>query len=72
MRDFGEQDFVKLLGNAAVIILGNLIYAAGVVFFILPSDLITGGMDIPPLVLTKASSVEGRGFSLKKNYNREA
>ena len=24
------------------------------------------------LVLTKASSVEGRGFSLKKNYIREA
>lgn len=43
MRDFGKQDFAKLFGNAAVIILGNLIYAAGVVFFILPSGLITGG-----------------------------
>ncbi len=33
----------KLLFNILIVILGNFIYAAGVVFFILPSGLITGG-----------------------------
>ena len=33
----------KLLASAALIVLGNAIYAAGVVLFILPSGLITGG-----------------------------
>lgn len=33
----------KLLTRILVILLGNFIYAAGVVFFILPSGLITGG-----------------------------
>lgn len=34
---------LKLSAKAAVITAGNLLYAAGVVFFILPSGLITGG-----------------------------
>ncbi|WP_246240862.1 YitT family protein [Anaerocolumna sedimenticola] len=34
---------VKLLIDILIVILGNFIYAAGVVFFILPSELITGG-----------------------------
>lgn len=34
---------VKLLRNLIIIIFGNFLYAAGVVFFILPSGLITGG-----------------------------
>lgn len=33
----------KLLSSAALIVLGNAVYAAGVVLFILPSGLITGG-----------------------------
>ena len=33
----------RLLASAALIVLGNAIYAAGVVLFILPSGLITGG-----------------------------
>lgn len=33
----------KILINVLIIILGNTIYAAGVVFFILPTGLITGG-----------------------------
>ncbi len=34
---------ISSVGKIAVIIAGNLLYAAGVVFFILPSGLITGG-----------------------------
>lgn len=33
----------KILSSAALIVLGNAVYAAGVVLFILPSGLITGG-----------------------------
>lgn len=33
----------RLLRNIVIVILGNLIYAIGVAFFILPSGLITGG-----------------------------
>lgn len=33
----------KLIRNSLIVIIGNAIYAAGVVFFILPSGLITGG-----------------------------
>lgn len=39
----GIMKGLKFLYNIPVIILGNLLYAAGVVFFILPSGLITGG-----------------------------
>ena len=34
---------IKSAGKIAIIIAGNLLYAVGVVFFILPSGLITGG-----------------------------
>ena len=34
---------LRFLRNVLIIIFGNFIYAVGVVFFILPSGLITGG-----------------------------
>ena len=41
--DKSKSIIFKTAARIAVIVLGNLLYAAGVVFFILPSDLITGG-----------------------------
>ena len=38
-----KEIFIKEATKITVIIAGNLLYAAGVVFFILPSGLITGG-----------------------------
>ena len=42
---------LRFLRNVLIVIFGNFIYAVGVVFFILPSGLITGGRaafsDIP-------------------------
>ena len=45
MSDHGQKRrrIEKLIVNAALIVLGNALYAAGVVFFILPTGLITGG-----------------------------
>ncbi len=43
MRNQGRKRIEKLIVNVALIVLGNAIYAAGVVFFILPTGLITGG-----------------------------
>ena len=38
-----NEILIRSVSRIAVIIAGNLLYAAGVVFFILPSGLITGG-----------------------------
>lgn len=39
----GENKWPRVLTNVLMIILGNCIYAAGIVLFVLPSGLITGG-----------------------------
>ena len=42
-RGFMSQNVTKKLLNIITILVGNAIYALGVVIFILPNDLITGG-----------------------------
>lgn len=48
----------KLIRNVLIVILGNAIYAAGVVFFILPSGLITGGTTGIALSLQHAFGIQ--------------
>lgn len=48
----------KLVRNSLIVIIGNAIYAAGVVFFILPSGLITGGTTGIALTLQHAFGIQ--------------
>lgn len=48
----------KFIRNVLIVILGNAIYAAGVVFFILPSGLITGGTTGIALSLQHAFGIQ--------------
>lgn len=43
INNYSENKRLELIKKVAIILLGNLIYAMGVVFFILPTGLITGG-----------------------------
>ena len=52
----------KTAARIAVIVLGNLLYAAGVVFFILPSGLITGGTTGIALIANHFGSIPVSSF----------
>ena len=52
----------KLLASAALIVLGNAIYAAGVVLFILPSGLITGGTTGIALIVNHFTGMQISAF----------
>lgn len=52
----------KTAGKAAVIAAGNLLYAAGVVFFIMPSGLITGGTTGLALIANHFGSIPVSAF----------
>ena len=52
----------KLAATTAMIILGNAIYAAGVVFFILPTGLITGGTTGIALIINHFTGMQVATF----------
>ena len=52
----------KILSSAVLIILGNAIYAAGVVLFILPSGLITGGTTGIALIVNHFTGMQISAF----------
>lgn len=52
----------RLLASAALIVLGNAIYAAGVVLFILPSGLITGGTTGIALIVNHFTGMQISAF----------
>lgn len=52
----------KLMASAALIVLGNAIYAAGVVLFILPSGLITGGTTGIALIVNHFTGMQISAF----------
>ena len=52
----------RLMASAALIVLGNAIYAAGVVLFILPSGLITGGTTGIALIVNHFTGMQISAF----------
>ena len=58
----GAGRAVRLLASAALIVLGNAIYAAGVVLFILPSGLITGGTTGIALIVNHFTGMQISAF----------
>lgn len=52
------KGYVNLIRNMIIIIFGNLVYAAGVVFFILPGNLITGGTTGIALSVNQLTGIE--------------
>lgn len=64
MSDHGQKRrrIEKLIVNAALIVLGNAIYAAGVVFFILPTGLITGGTTGIALIVNHFTGLQISAF----------
>lgn len=53
---------LKIAVNTAVIVMGNAIYAAGVVFFILPTGLITGGTTGIALIINHFTGMQISSF----------
>ena len=62
MRNQGRKRIEKLIVSAALIVLGNAIYAAGVVFFILPTGLITGGTTGIALIVNHFTGLQISAF----------
>ena len=64
MSDHGQKRrrIEKLIVNVALIVLGNAIYAAGVVFFILPTGLITGGTTGIALIVNHFTGLQISAF----------
>lgn len=62
MRNQGRKRIEKLIVNVALIVLGNAIYAAGVVFFILPTGLITGGTTGIALIVNHFTGLQISAF----------
>lgn len=52
------KGYANLIRNMIIIVFGNLIYAAGVVFFILPGGLITGGTTGIALTVNQLTGIE--------------
>lgn len=57
MKKNAKKEVREILQKALIVILGNLLYAFGVVFFILPSGLITGGSTGIALALHHAAGL---------------
>lgn len=57
-----QDHLVNAIARIAVIIAGNLLYAAGVVFFILPSGLITGGTTGIALIVNHFAGIPVSAF----------
>ncbi|MGN0673522.1 MAG: YitT family protein [Anaerovoracaceae bacterium] len=52
------KGYANLIRNMIIIVFGNLVYAAGVVFFILPGGLITGGTTGIALTVNQLTGIE--------------
>ena len=50
-----SKGYSSLVRNMLIVVFGNLVYATGVVFFILPGGLITGGTTGIALVVKQHS-----------------
>ena len=62
IRKSGVSKIGKVAATTAMIILGNAIYAAGVVFFILPTGLITGGTTGIALIINHFTGMQVATF----------
>ncbi len=62
IRKNGVSKIGKVAATTAMIILGNAIYAAGVVFFILPTGLITGGTTGIALIINHFTGMQVATF----------
>lgn len=57
-----NSKMLKMAVNAVIIVIGNAIYAAGVVFFILPTGLITGGTTGIALIISHFTGMQISSF----------
>ena len=62
VKSKGAERAGRLMASAALIVLGNAIYAAGVVLFILPSGLITGGTTGIALIVNHFTGMQISAF----------
>lgn len=58
IKSIGAGKVGKIAANTLMIVIGNAIYAAGVVFFILPTGLITGGTTGIALIINHFTGME--------------
>ena len=58
MEEIMTKGYANLIRNMIIIVFGNLVYAAGLVFFILPGGLITGGTTGIALTVNQLTGIE--------------
>ena len=57
-KEFTSETPQALIINSLIVILGSFIYAFGSAFFIIPMNLITGGISSIALVVTKYVNID--------------